>query len=265
MTTFQWDGSDVTSLIEGTDIYETEYCKKKYWVIHFDNNSSNTTNTSDSDNNQTGNIEVCIMRTTKNPNLSCLIDELKPIFGLPKLGTHRCKQGGKDRILIRCPIKNNQIQDEMTLNMLENPSGIMKLQVQEIFAFRELLGVTCSYESSILIRKGTNNTYPISFYEPGMKTTNDKTTPFNVLDKWFEDTSIDEVVKRLLKIKSIDRMGVVLHDLRTKIENVIERVDRELIIYKTYIMDRITERLQTTLVDPSSSSSSSSSVKRIDI
>jgi len=231
---FRWDGTDVTDIISQSDIYEAKYSKYKYWIIQ---------------HTKSDNTEVCIVRTCKS-SISCLIDELKPIFGLQKLGTQWCKQGGKIRVLIRC-VKTTEgyVKNEITLDQIDVSTNLLKLQVQEIFAFRELLGVTCSYSSSIIIRQGKNSFYPISFYEPTMLTTDKKIIPFTVLEEWFDDSSIDKAVKRLCKINTIERLGIVLHNLRSKIEETINRVDRSAISYKACIMNRITERLQTTLND----------------
>lgn len=229
---FKWDGTDVTDLISKCDIYGAKFNKLNYWVIQHPDYDD----------------QVCIVRSTKC-SLGCLVDELKPVFGLPKLGTHWCRLGNKVYILIRC-VKNTDgsIKEELTLNMLgSSSSSLLTLQIQEIFAFRELLGVTCSYESSIIIREGKAGPYPISFYEPNMATEDTKVIPFTVLEKWFVDTSMDEVVKRLCRVNNINRLPTVLHELRTSIEEVIDRVDRRAITYKNCIVNRITQRLQTTL------------------
>jgi hypothetical protein len=233
---FKWDGTDVTNIVTMADIFESKFNKNKYWVIQYTNPETNEKLE-----------ETCIMRVCKN-SLPYLIDELKPVFGLQKMGTHWCRQGGKNRILIKT-IKTQEgyIKEEITLDMIDRYTNLMKLQVQEIFAFRELLGVTCSYNSSIVIRESKSGYYPVSFYEPNMVTVDKKVIPFSVLDKWFDDSTIDTVVKRLCRIHSIDQMGNVLHDIRTRIEKTIERVDRRAISYKTCIVNRITERLQTTL------------------
>ncbi len=243
---FKWDGTDVTNIIVRSDIYEAEYGKHKYWVIKNKNNDK--MNTVETNIPKMDLTETCLVRTAKSTS-PCLIDELKPVFGLQKLGTHWCKQGGKTRILVRCvKTAEGYIKQELRLDQVEVCPPLLKLQVQEVFAFRELLGVTCSYSSSVIIREGRNSVYPISFYEPNMLITDKKTIPFTVLEKWFTNSSIDIVVKRLCKIHTIDKLGMVLHNLRGRIESVIERVDRRAITYKACIMNRITERLQTTLV-----------------
>jgi len=238
---FTWDGTEVTDIIKNCDIYEAKYNKVKYWVIR--NNDHNVNNP----------FINCIVRNSKN-TVSCLIDELKPIFGLSKVGTHWCNQGGKIKILIRCiQTSDGHIKEEITLNNLntlicdKSPPLLLTMQVQEIFTFRELLGVSCSYDSSVILREGGGSYYPISYYEPGMLTDDKKVIPVTILDHWFEDTSIDEVVQRILKIRRLDQLAQVLHDLREQIDEVIERVDRNTVIHKSCIINRITERLQASL------------------
>ena len=233
---FKWDGTDVTDIISKSDIFGAKFNRLNYWVIQYVDPETNETTE-----------ETCIVRNCKN-SLPCVVDEIKPVFGLQKLGTQWCRQGGKTHILIKCVYtKEGYIKEEITLNMIDVSTVLLRLQVQEVFAFRELLGVTCSYESSIIVREGKSGPYPVSFYEPNMATIDTKVIPFNVLDKWFEGSSIDIVVKRLCRIHTIDRIGTVLHELRSQIEDVIERVDRRAITFNTCILNRVTQRLQTTL------------------
>ena len=232
---FKWDGTNVTDIISESDIYQAKYNGKTYWIIKYIDNDDKLWK------------ETCMVRSCKN-SVPCLVDELKSVFGLPKVGTHWFKHEGKMKMLIKCAkTEEGYVKEEITLNKIDVYTRLMVLQIQEIFTFRELLGITCSYESSVVIRETRKSVYPISFYEPNMTTEDVKVIPFTVLNKWFEGTSMDNIIKRLLKIYTIDRIGEVLHNIRTKIEKVIERVDRRAISYKTCIMNRITERLQTTL------------------
>ena len=246
MNVFKWDGTDISDFISKCNVYEGKFNKIKYWVIRncFSNNNDNNQN---NNQNQEKTEEICIVKGCKS-SLSCLVDELKKVFKLPKLGTHWCRLNNKTYILIRCnKTKEGYIKEELTLNMIDTYTPIMRMQIQEVFAFRELLGVTCSYESSIIIRENKSGSYPISFNEPNMMTGDIKVIPITVLDKWFEETSIDDVVKRLCRIQNIDKLADLLYKFRKKIEKIIERVDRRAITYKNCIIDRITQRIQTTL------------------
>jgi hypothetical protein len=233
---FKWDGTDVTEFISKCDIFGAKFNRLKYWVIQY--TDPETKKISE---------DTCIIKSSKN-SLPCLVDELKVIFGLPKLGTHWCRLNGKTYTLVKCiRTIEGYIKEEITLNMIAVSTPLLIMQIQEVFAFRELLGVTCSYESSIIIREGKTGPYPISFNEPNMATGDNKVIPFTILDKWFEDSNLDDVVKRLCRINNIDRLATVIYELRKQIDEIIERVDRRAITYKNCIIDRITERLQTTL------------------
>lgn len=224
---FKWDGTDVTNIISCSNVYEAKYGKYKYWVITHEQKT-----------------EICIVRNSKN-TLACLIDELKPVFELYKIGTHWYKQGAKIKILLKCSkTEDGTIKEELTLKDIKQYDDAFKSKIQNIFAFRELLGITCSYSSSIIVR---NSMVPVSFYEPNMLTEDKKIIPFTIIEKWFANSSIDEVVQRLCKINTLNGLVTVLHTLRTKIEDVIVRTDSRNIGYKDCIMNRITERLQTSL------------------
>ena len=233
---FKWDGTNVTDIISQSDIYGATYNKKHYWVIRYTDPNTNMISE-----------ETCMMRTCKN-SLSCLIDELKPTFGLQKIGTNWCVYKGKIKILYKnlCT-PENYIKEESTLDKYDIKDHLFRMQVQEIYTFRELLGITRSYDSSIIVRKSRDGVYPVSYYEPNMMMEDKKVIPFSVLEKWFGDLSIDDVVKRLLSIHTIDKMAVTVFYIRSSIQKIIERVDRRLITYQSCIMNRVIQRLQTTL------------------
>lgn len=231
---FEWNGTNITDILLKCNIYSATFNKITYWMINTDEDKT----------------YICRSRSSVS-NFACLIDEIKEIFGLSKIGTHWCVIRNKTYILTKCLFSDNGcVKEDIHLNELkeEDITDILKLQVQEIFTFRKLLGVTCTYDSSIIVRKGTCGYYPISFYEPNMKMENDKTIPGTVLKKWFSDTTIDEVVKRICKIQKLDQITDVVFRIGYKLEEIIERVDRKSINHKNYILERITQRLQTTLV-----------------
>lgn len=232
---FKWDGTDVSNIISEADIFEATYNRKKYWLIRYVTNHKIKE-------------EICMVKYPKD-TLTCLVDELKAIFGLVKIGTHWFVRNNRLGVLIKCfKTKEGYIKEEPNLSQITKVDQLLTLQVQEIFAFRDLLGVTCSYESSIIVRETRIGKYPISYFDPNMTLKNTKVVPATVLDKWFKNTSLDDVTRRLVKINDINELSAKLHDIRSQIETVIERVDRRSIVHKTIIIDRITERLQATLI-----------------
>lgn len=244
---FVWDGSDVTELISKADIFEAEYNKKKYWKIKILQNNSFY-------------VETVIVRTSKG-NIPSLIDEIKPVFGLPKLGTHWCKVGSKYYILIKCLLNiQGYVQEEYSLKtyleLLNNSNNnknksveelldaLTIMQIRGIFAFREILGITKNFESSIVMRKRGNSYYPISFYEPNMKDIGVKVMPSSILEKWFENTTLDEEVKKLVKIYNLEELAAKVQDIRSKLEKIITRLDPDNIRFSDYICTKIIDRVQ---------------------
>lgn len=228
---FVWDGTELTEQLKNAEIFEATYNKKIYWKIKVLYNNLLYE-------------ETCIVRSSKG-SITALIDEIKIVFGLPKLGTHWIKKDNKFKLLIRCPKTQGYIKDEQSLKdyLKTNTSNcLLEMQIREIYAFRELLGVTRTYDSSITMRKGKNGIYPLSFYEPNMTSIDHKVVPSTVLEKWFEETDLDVAISKLTKIRTIDDITVRLHEIRRDIEKIILRIDKELILFLDHILTRIISR-----------------------
>ena len=229
---FNWDGSEVTNLLKDCNIEEGIYGKYIYWKIYDDSLGVNSP-------------QYCMVRTMSNGTLSCLIDEIKPIFKLQKIGTHWIKYNGKKLILLKVNLNSEgAIIFDLTLDLLPYHERLAG-EVRKIFAFRELLGMTKSYEKSIILREYKKYIVPISFYEPNMEPSCGKfILPKTVLEKWFEDISIDEVVKKMLEIESSQEITLKLYNLRSEIEKIVERCDRNCITFVDEILSRVGARLQ---------------------
>src|SRR5665647_2418098 len=131
---FKWNGSNVTYIIndENVTIEESIFAGLVYWRI--------------TENSLT---EHCLVRgiTTTIP---CLIDELKPIFGLQKIGTHWLKYHNKLLLLQKVCVKNGIVIKEVYLDETEYHK-IIEHEVRKIFTFRELLGIAKNTEKTILL------------------------------------------------------------------------------------------------------------------
>ena len=228
---FKWDGTDITDLVSECNIFEATYNKTTYWVIK---------------KNKIESSEICLVR---NGNTTvCLSDELKSIFGLKKVGTHWIRYNNKIKILIKPYLTSEgHVKEEINMKTVQLKDELMILQLQEIFTFRELLGITCSYMSSLVWRGTEKNGYPLSYYEPNMNLDDKKVIPATILNTVFVNTDLNEVVAKLIKVKSLDSMSEIVFNLGSQIENTIYRVDRDLIEHKTCILSRITHRLQSSL------------------
>lgn len=225
---FEWDGTDVTEIIKNAIIQEATYKKTIYWRVKWRDK-----------------VEVCIVRNINSGLLPCLIDEIKPIFSLKKIGTHWMKFDNKKFLLLRVERdEKGSIIYDLHLDDFKYHNSL-KIEVQKIFVFRELLGMSKSYESSIILRISNRLVIPISFYDPNMEPSNCKNViPNTVLDKWFKNTSIDEVLKKMLGIEKLDDIGVLLYNLRIELEKIVKRCNPESVIYIDEILTRIGARLQ---------------------
>jgi len=81
---------------------------------------------------------------------ACLVDEIAPLFRLPKLGTHVAKWNGKSYVIYKMSsgqprLLTNAAQDKMTIKR--------KRQIQDVFVFRMIMGLGTNSENSIIITK----------------------------------------------------------------------------------------------------------------
>lgn len=229
----KWDGTNITNLVKREEVFIEEALLDKhiYWRLNFFEHGNWKT-------------DLCIVKSSTHNSMCCFIDELKPLFKLNKVGSHWLKFKNKTLVLYKPHIENDMIVNDVTLNLVEYRKRLRK-EVQKIFTFRELLAISRSFESSITLRVYKNRIKPISFYEPNMNPGgNSKIIPETVLEKWFDNTTIDDVIKDMLKINSIEEMGPLLLNLKTKMDEACMRVDPTLITTTDEIISRIRSRLQ---------------------
>lgn len=245
---FTWDGSDLTDWCNSCTIFTGKLNKLHWWKI-IDNKDK---------------IYLCFARTSSNGAIPCIIDELKPLFGLIKIGTHWVKLKGKTYILYRPQLvgkKKKFMLVEQTLTewlseKIDAAGGIkhfqydpmLVMQVQEIFAFRELLGISRTFESSLIVRKGLCGPSVLSWYEPNMADHMKGNIPFTVLEKWFENynTDLATIVKKITKITSRDKLTQRIQEIQKDAEAVIKRIDDYHIRFADYLKTRIIDRVQST-------------------
>lgn len=231
----RWDGSDIADIVAQKNVIIHEAMfegETVFWRLNIWDESK-----------EKWYFEYCTIRSVSNISLCCFLDEIKPIFGLEKTGTHRLKFKNKDLVLYKCNEEKGNIVTDFKLSLLEKP-GRLKDRIRKVFVFRDLLKITKTYESSIVIRKEKLKTKILSFYEPGVKPDSDKILPDTVLEKWFNEASADEILKEMTGVEDADGINPYLSEIKTRLERVCLRIDPDLIIMVDEIISRLRSKLQ---------------------
>lgn len=159
-----------------------------------------------------------------------IADELKPLFGLEKIGRHKCIYNGEPAILHR--------KKGMEYTAVDYDSIDIKKDIQRSFAFRWILGLVQNYENTLIVRKFKSGIVcATSFVETKydyLKTdSKGSVIPKTCLRKWFGDLeTFERVVSEMVKNETY-------LDLRFKIEKIIRRISKENVYWTTLIMNRI--------------------------
>ena len=228
---FVWDGSCLGVINNENIEAQMKFMDLEYWKIKL-----------------FGHTQICMVRpaTTSCP---CISDELKILFGLSKIGTHRVRYHNKIYILFKPRIgRSKEIIRETSIsniNFTNNTSFIS--QVQDIYLFRDVLGLTKTNDNSVVIRWPDQSyipPYPISFYENKIRPHDTKTiVPGTVTKKWFGDCTLKDAARRIFRIKKISDVSTRLVYIQEQLNVIIERVDRDAVWMIALIMGRITKRL----------------------
>lgn len=144
----------------------------------------------------------------------CVIDEIKSIFGMVKIGTHSITIKGKLYILYNTKGRP-QLLSETDCEMTDE----MKMRVQDVFVFRMIVGLNCNFESSICMINGIPTSYR---NRVDVKEENDTSISNAMLKKWFVD-SVGNSVRRMIKPSGRTFTA------RQRIQALIEKLDQDLI------------------------------------
>ena len=181
--------------------------------------------------------------------LPAIFDEIKPIFSLPKIGTHTFRHTGHLMIALKPQMKNEKICPELTLNLFDPYSDKTIIdQIQLNLAFREVFGISDTHNKSLIVRYNNGSEIPsvISFLEPGTVAGKEDALstviPATLLKRWFHNKSLERAVADLFCLNR-DCPEASLGYYRPLIEDVILRIDPSLITYISLFFDRLTSFL----------------------
>lgn len=205
----------------------------------------------------------CMMTRTKDV-LPCIIEDIKPLFGIVKRGLHRITIGSYQYLMYYVPVTNrNELVWETPLNRLKDSNELRKQpefrkKVQQLIAFCDVLSLKTTGEPAIRIRNTSGGTYNLINVNMTKTSIPDQAVyDFSVItktlhNKWFgEVTLVSDVVKEMVhyragrkgRITVQDNLSQITAELRSKIDIIIETYDPRYIWYTSFIVDRLSRHL----------------------
>jgi hypothetical protein len=193
---------------------------------------------------------TAVTKTRSKDSTPNIIDELKPLFGIDSTGTHSCTMPDGNRYLIRkIPTTTDRdIYDGFPLLEWHFQDKTFIDEIKKHLAFRELLGVvTPTGNIANIYSYGT--VFVISGRDEKTIDQRPQATVISdtIRERWFIDPEEDKPIANFaLSMFRINKSSFetstvshVLSALESKIEQVINRVDREQIDLFNVFKDRI--------------------------
>lgn len=238
-----WNGSFLGYITKAQILDIAKFSGEVYWRLHVKDSLTSTDTTI-----------VCRARGAQN-TFPCIIDQLKELCNIPKIGTHWVRLG--KRIIILSRVDSNAEFDVLVYNKLSqfDKSIYPKFadSVKKIFAFKEVFGVKYATLNSVkLVQNSLNSkskedgeSKEFCEWEP----LSVKDTHFNLskaiikqqmLKLWFGG-NLQNVVNEIHNLLGINKQNYTkkIHILRSEIEKIIKLVDKEAISLSTSLLERI--------------------------
>ena len=231
MSLYKWDGSYLGQYTKSVIDWKLETKRSKYCQLNID-----------------GEVTICEIKSVKS-HIPCVVDEIKPYFGLKKLGTHDLHIGKTLYQIIKATLPSlGGLQEDYRLDeIVKIHGGAQNLpeelisQVRKIYIFRNILGISQSFDRSIRIRLEDNVMIPISFTENKMEPDINKPISKVAIKKWFDgnDMIIPDILFEMLSIDDVNEIEYTIPIIRSEIDKVIKRIDRNLVILNSLLTRNI--------------------------
>lgn len=246
-TRLKWDGTilpyDVGVKISA--VWQID--KQKYWTISLPSGYIL--------NGQNLEAESLIYGIPINtsPEFNCMVDMIKPIFGIASRGSHLLKIGRSICGIYQVPLSdegNIIVENDIKTCNIAIDSGL-KDKIQRMLAFCELLVLAGANERNIRMRVTSEGLQPVLYNGTSVVLRKAGDMVFNVLAhqthmKWFgEDTSIAGVLAKMIDYRAGDNMTVAIAGIRDKLTGVISGYSRQYIWMVSFITSRLTAILLT--------------------
>ena len=189
-----------------------------------------------------------------------IIDELKPLFKVSKIGTHRFYVMGKSYIMFKPNVFFDQKTNSLTfipdVKYLEwkeekhrpGEERYVEHEIQNCLAMCQLLGISKANEKSIVIRKNYSKfLFPdVVLFHPSQKIVPHdpkRVLSLLMLNRYFKDSDINTILAQNLGIIDDETLNTKIFELRCLIEEVLKRIDTERISMSSLIHYKMTEML----------------------
>jgi len=214
---------------------------------------------------------LCVVFEQLKDLLPCVIDNLKPIFGIHKRGTHHIKIGKSRYLFYYAPEatktalgETKRLYYEPKLSSCEQTHSIRKdekfiLSVRKLLIFKELISVHCG-EEAIIVRVVHNEQnmepdyIPIGIREKKVIFMNEVQLNLKLRKKWFPKGDCGSGYHNRIEVGSYSQLLMEMIgfendnwrvDLLQKMENVIKGVDSSYAWYSNYILTRIIKKVDS--------------------
>lgn len=157
-------------------------------------------------------LSWCLVKKVTNPAFACLIDELKPVFGLEKIGTHWCVHEKKKYLLMHFTGEDNFFYPE---EMDEEEEREMR----RILLFRYVFHLSHPRCDNLVQRED----HIISIQETRQSSSKFFFT-LTMYEKYFHQVSPAETLREWLGIQEEKETVLVLCRFVKEIEAVIRRI-----------------------------------------
>ena len=167
----------------------------------------------------------CTMQKSKSL-YPCIVDEIKYVLTLTKIGTHSLYIGGKLHILynIRNPTLLTKYEMHPSLSEV-----LFKQAIQDVYVFKMIVGCGHMYDKSILVMGNIPTAYQITISCDNMDIDN---IPKRVFDVWFIDQACNTVGRMMRRYKRTEI-------IRDNLQRVINSIDKSFIWLENLIIQKL--------------------------
>jgi hypothetical protein len=185
---------------------------------------------------------ICRAKAYKYENsIPLLIDELKPVFGISRVGRHAVQLKTFFLLLCRHDESETTLPEYSKMYPATLADPISLREIRKVFVFRLLMSLSRNIESSVWVRSSEYSGCTFISYRDvkvdHLSESNTYSLAQTVVTKWFGGDwgLIDSIVVDMLG-------GRTISEIRTEIMEIIRRVDKELVWWSSAITRKIQER-----------------------